>query len=158
MAKLSQLFDLIKTEDVEDGDVIAAVRDIEGAPEDVAFTVGLLKGFITKTGSNANGSWKKTYLTQYTGILEQWGITGTVTDGSNGYVTFPVDEFAGAETDINIQLSPLLVAGVTGEHFISRQLVGGGDTSRFRWRYDGSNPAYEARIMWRAIGTFDETP
>lgn len=45
MAKLSQLFDLIKTETVEDTDVIAAVRDIEGAPEDVAFTVGdLLKG------------------------------------------------------------------------------------------------------------------
>lgn len=69
MAKLSQLFDLIKTETVEDGDVIAAVRDIEGAPEDVAFTLLSLKNAIVKAGSNDDGDWLKIYLTETTGWM-----------------------------------------------------------------------------------------
>src|SRR5690554_6512034 len=82
MAKLSQLFDLIKTETVEDTDVIAAVRSIEDSAEDVAFTADKLPGFgnrevrvpqgvIHGSDSEQTLSWQSTHFTN--SLLDEVG-------------------------------------------------------------------------------------
>lgn len=98
MAKLSQLFDLIKTETVEDTDVIAAVRDIEGAPEDVAFTAGDLfgsKGELTLSHVDRGGAYdlaavnnlsrQTVEYTRHRDIVHVWGTVRP--NGSSNSIT-----------------------------------------------------------------------
>jgi len=167
MAKLSQLFDLIKTETVEDTDVIAAVRDIEDSAEDVAFTVAdLLKGKPNfDMGSNENGSWLKLYTSEDAGVMVCWidrVLDVSSSSGSHNEVwTYP--------QGFSEPPATILSAGGQNSSVINalRGLgtqQGGADptsglTQASIWyHFDSGVGQWSFRPSAIAIGTFDETP